>query len=580
MKVIVAGIVLAECLVLGLRAQESAITSVTIFSDRAQVTRTLETALKPGIQKLHLKGLPAWLDRGSVRAALAPRAGAEILDVQIDKVFLAQADDAGVLAAEQALMEITDQFADMEDALAVLSGRQKHIENITRFSMEKIPRDAATRDIPVKTYKDLVEFAATEQAAIAKARREIERRKRTLGPEQHVRQARLAELQQKNQLEQVDITVTVKAGKAGPYALALKYLLPGATWEPEHEVRIEEGDKVALISYARITQTSGEDWTDVAVTLSTQSPGTTVNIPELESLLVGRGNAGRVLQQAQQEDTFTAANEYYLSNSFNFNSIQGVQGGMKIRDFRGNWDRQQLVQAKVQQAFRELQQRGTTGLFQGEGRQTVRSDGNSIRVAIGSYQMTGTPRIVAAPEISLNATRTLDLQHDGELPLLPGKVGLFLDGSFIGTTEIPFVGSGESFALFAGLVDSVKISRVLDHEKSSITRGKRENKVKAYFKIEVENLGDTLLDIRIADRIPISDDSAIDVSYVRTGPKVEPDSDGLILWQVAVAPKQKQLLTLSYTVEYPVAYTAPGKQSLPAKAGRAVEQLFDLESKF
>ncbi len=443
--------------------------------------------------------------------------------------------------------------------------------------MEKIPRDAATRDIPVKTYQDLVEFAATEQAAIAKARREIERRKRTLGPEQHVRQARLAELQQKNQLEQVDITVTVKAGKAGPYALGLKYLLPGATWEPEHEVRIEEGDKVTLISYARITQTSGEDWTDVAVTLSTQSPGTTVNIPELESLLVGRGNAGRVLQQAQQEDTFTAANEYYLSNSLNFNINQG---GMKARDFRNNWELQQVVQTKVQQAFRELQQRGTTGLFQAEGRQTVRSDGNSIRVAIGSYQMTGTPRIVAAPEISLNATRTLDLQHDGELPLLPGKVGLFLDGSFIGTTEIPFVGSGESFALFAGLVDSVKISRVLDHEKSSITRGKRENKVKAYFKIEVENLGDTLLDIRIADRIPISDDSAIDVSYVRTGPKVEPDSDGLILWQVAVAPKQKQLLTLSYTVEYPVAYTAPGKQSLPTKAGRAVEQLFDLESKF
>ena len=36
---------------------------------------------------------------------------------------------------------------------------------------------------------------------------------------------------------------------------------------------------------------------------------------------------------------------------------------------------------------------------------------------------------------------------------------------------------------------------------------------------------------------------------MRTGPKVEPDSDGLILWQVAVAPKQKQLLTLSYTTK-------------------------------
>ncbi|MFT7515793.1 MAG: hypothetical protein ACI9QL_005027 [Candidatus Omnitrophota bacterium] len=562
-----------------LRAQESTITAVTIFSDRAQVTRTLKVDLKPGVQKLSLKSLPAWLDRGSVRAAFEQREGVEILDVQIDKVYLAQAEDEEVKAAELALQELTDQLADLEDELLGLAERKAHVASITKFSMEKIPRDAATRDIPVQTYKDLVEFAASEGAAISKSSRELERKKRLLLPEQQVRQSRLAELQQKNHLEQVNITVTAKAEKAGANTLQVKYQLPGATWEPEHEVRLEAGNQVTLISYARVTQTTGEDWRNVALTLSTQSPGTAVNIPELESLLVGRSNAGRVLQQQGQEDSFNAANDYYISNSVSMNSIKGVQGGMAMRDYQGNWDRQQAVQAKVQQTFKELAQRGTTGLFVAEGSQTVRTDGNSIRMAIGSTQMTGKPSIVAAPEISLNATRTLDLQHDGALPLLPGKVGLFLDGSFIGTTEIAFVGSGESFALFAGLVDTVKISRVLDHEKSSIARGKRENKVKAYFNIEVENLSDEMLDIRMADRVPVSDDTAISVSYVRTSPKVEPDSDGLILWQVAIAPKQKQLLTLSYTVEYPVGYTAE-RSKLQAAPSNAVDQLFDLEARF
>ena len=51
-------------------------------------------------------------------------------------------------------------------------------------------------------------------------------------------------------------------------------------------------------------------------------------------------------------------------------------------------------------------------------------------------------RVLAAPEISLNAARTVDLANPGKQALLPGKVSLYVEGAFLGLTEMDFVAPG------------------------------------------------------------------------------------------------------------------------------------------
>ncbi|HIG28473.1 MAG TPA: hypothetical protein EYQ50_12010 [Verrucomicrobiales bacterium] len=61
----------------------------------------------------------------------------------------------------------------------------------------------------------------------------------------------------------------------------------------------------AIASYAIVMPTSGEDWTDVKLSLSTQNSSKTMKIPELETLIVG---AGRKIAKVKGSGSFGVAN--------------------------------------------------------------------------------------------------------------------------------------------------------------------------------------------------------------------------------------------------------------------------------
>ena len=44
----------------------------------------------------------------------------------------------------------------------------------------------------------------------------------------------------------------------------------GARWEPSYDLRVaSDGEHVGLVAYGHVTQSSGEDWRDVRLSLST-----------------------------------------------------------------------------------------------------------------------------------------------------------------------------------------------------------------------------------------------------------------------------------------------------------------------
>jgi hypothetical protein len=86
----------------------SRITDVTVYADRAQVTRTAVNVPLGG--RLAFEKLPGWIDEGSVRVSLIPPDAGELVDVQIEKTFLARPEDEEIRKAEQAVVEIRDQL--------------------------------------------------------------------------------------------------------------------------------------------------------------------------------------------------------------------------------------------------------------------------------------------------------------------------------------------------------------------------------------------------------------------------------------------------------------------------------------
>ena len=528
----------------------SKITAVTVYADRARVTRTAAKAPLGG--RLAFTKLPGWIDEGSVRVSLAPAGAGELLDVQIEKTFLARPDDAALRQAEAAVTELTDQLAALDDERAALDAQAKQTDAIRVFSLDKLPKDAAVREVKGEEYGGVVKFVGHSLLEIAQARRELEKKQRDLRPDMEARQKKLNELRQRAQLEQRNVIVTTAARQADATAtVTLTYLLPGATWEPVHELRTAaDGRSVSVASFAVVTQTTGEDWEDAALMFSTQRPNTTERIPELEALLVG---GGRSLARAINAggDSFGLALNNYEQQNPTWNTYANSTRQEVQRDWGENVRQQRERQVKVVEAFQKVQQRGTTAQFAALGAPAVRTDGRMVRVPIGTEHFAATPRIVAAPELSLNAVQTADLVNTGKQPLLPGKVLLYAEGAFVGTTETEFVAPGEGFSMFLGVADRLKLSRTLDPKRSSLTWTGKRKRMQASFVISVENLADQPVACQLADRIPVSETEEIRVTGVRIQPEAKPDVKGLLKWDVTLAAKEKKEFRVEYTLEYP-----------------------------
>ena len=520
---------------------ETKVAEVTVYADRARVVRRGTVAATEGTRRFAVRGLPGWIDEGSVRVQLVPPSAGEIVDVEVRPTFLAQTHDEDVRRAEARVREIADELAALDDEKSVLEAQARQIESIRAFSMEKLPRDMMTRDVDVASFAAVVDFVAEGLRKNARARRELEKRRRTLAPELAARQRELAELQRKAQLEQRTVRVTAN-GIQGRAQLEVAYLVPGATWEPVTELRARpDGSTVTLASFASVTQTTGESWEGASIRLSTQRPGATLRIPELQTLLVGAGGASFARALGAPEDSFSQALQHYQVK----NEI------LRRGDLGDVLEAHRSTQARMGEVFASLQARGTTAHFEGIGVSTVRTDGRPVRVPLGAQALAAKQRVVAAPEVSLNAARILELVNDTGRPLLPGKVALYLDGAFLGSTETDFVAAGESFTLFSGTADGVKLARSLDRKRSSIDRRGRKTRMTVSFLVTAENLASRPVEVSLRDRIPVSGREEIEVYDVKVLPEIKPDREGLLKWEVALAPRESKTFRVEYELEYP-----------------------------
>jgi len=528
----------------------SRITEVTVYSDRARVTRGAVLKMPKGTFVLAFEGLPGWIDESSLRASLVPAGMGGILDVRVQREYLAQATDEKLVATEKEVRDIEDKIADFDDELAVLEARSKQVENVRAFSMEKLPKDAALRELKVEDYGAVVDYVTGEIRKIKAERRRIARQRREIEPTLSAKRRKLNELKQLTQLEQTTVLLTVENNEPRNGTVALTYMLPGATWESAHELRTDGSApaSVALTSYAIIRQTTGEDWNGARIIFSTQAAGESIQIPEVDALLLG-GNALAQARVQSKLSSFKKATQVFEGQNtvwYQFNNPDA-----DLNDFVVNWKEQKAAQSRNVTVFRQLRDRGTTAHFAGEGKPMVRSDGDPVRVPIGQTELAATHKIVAAPEVSLNAARIVGLKNTGKQPLLPGKTALYHDGAFLGQTDVDFVSSGEAFDVLFAIADQIKLEKTLDRSVSQLDRGRKTTRMKVAFDIVVENLSAQSANLEMTDRIPVSDDDDIEVYRVDIEPAAKPDNKGLVKWSVALAPNEKKTYRIEYTIEYP-----------------------------
>jgi len=260
---------------------DARIAEVTVFSDRARVRRR-GRAPAAGIQAVRFPRLPgaAYLD--TIRVSVT---GGRVLRVEATPVQREQSSVAQAARLRDALDAVADRLAEIDDRRATDDWEIGFLRALAPAPL--VPEDKREgRKNPsadVASWWKALDFigertrAASGHILTAQGERAqlVKEKQRLLADYKAINRVGLAMADQ-----DIDVVAVVEVDRAEA-PLELEYFIPGARWKPAYDLHFASATGQIRIETAGVVeQTTGEDWSDVALLLSTARPGRGIDLPE------------------------------------------------------------------------------------------------------------------------------------------------------------------------------------------------------------------------------------------------------------------------------------------------------------
>jgi uncharacterized protein (TIGR02231 family) len=158
----------------------------------------------------------------------------------------------------------------------------------------------------------------------------------------------------------------------------------------------------------------------------------------------------------------------------------------------------------------------------------------------------------ATPKLSPYAYIHSKVVNDKDHTVSAGPLNVFVDDDYVGASAIGTVGRGESFDLYLGVDEEVKIKRteLVDKKKKTLL-GLRARKDFAY-KIEMENYKKEPIRLAVYDQLPVSRNNDIKSELISSTVKPSETKDlNILKWSFELAPAEKKSFEFQFFVEYP-----------------------------
>ena len=530
---------------------QAPISQVTVFSDRAQITRRAFVPLEGGAQDLIIAGLPANLDENSLRAAGSGTVAVKILGVESKQRPLEKTPHQTTRDLQEELQKTTDEGVALHKRDEVLEQRESTVRELSDSAANRFAKALAEGKTSLENAAQMLDFVQSQQQNINEQRAALDIEKRANAERQTMLQNRLQQLHGARRASENCVTIAVESAGAGEFELEVVYTVSGARWQPLYDARVQllvpaspdgllEG-KLQLGYLAKITQNTGEDWNDVALTLSTAQPNLGTLPPKLEPLYVdifhpamppmGAMTTRSAPMMMRAKMVACAEDSDFLMDATTVESAPAP------------------VEAEYESA--KVESSGAGVSYELPRRLSVPTDGQAHRGTIAMHEFPIRLDFQAVPRRTEFAYLRATISNDSGLSLLAGQANIYRDGAFIGAAQLAQTAPNQEFKLFLGPDEQVRAKRELikrDVDKSFMGNVRRQN---FGYKIEVENNKTHRVELTVLDQIPVSRHEQIKVKPHHPTPQPETDDLGLMTWKLNLPAANKRELHSDYVVESP-----------------------------
>jgi len=512
---------------------QSKISSVKLFTNKAEITRISKIKLEKGLNIIQIEGLPDNLYDWSARGSLPEKYNGKILSMEISRQALLEKRKKKIMEIEKKLDELKDRDADLADDLANISSQEDFLNSVNDFAKLSASKELVTRLPQTEVWSSTLDFTSNRRKGIQNAKRAIYKKRRDLAAEIQKWEFDLTQIagrtyysnykslkmavekntiskqvqqygefadqyaQQKGYLEtdtsQIDtekkILLNIFSASDGETEFIFSYMIPDTYWMMKYDFRAsKKSDEIEVILYSDIYQKTGEDWDNINLSLSTGAPLNSIALPGLSPWYISASKP----YKEEEYKTASKAKRAYAADK--------MEGASGINQYA--MDEEAVI---PETSVKE------TGLYFEISfplKQTIESSEKYQKKYLKSYTIKSSKGLKyyyqTVPSASGKVFLMAKTVNQTDLPWLGGEAQVFLENEFIGKVNIPETPVNKEKELVLGIVPDTTSKKELVKrfdDTSGVFGGKK--RIIYSYKITIENNSKETREIVMMDDFPV-----------------------------------------------------------------------------
>lgn len=569
----------------------SSLKSAIVYRSGAELLHTARAVLEQGNNELVIDGLSSRIDMNSLQ--IGSSGNLTIMSVEFSTDYLRPIVKSPTIKR-------------LEDSLEVLDNEITRIQTLLKTDQELLDLLRSNKAIggtqtglSVTELTKMVEYYKTKTLEL---NQEITlyKGREAKAIAQHAKIAQqIKEEEKKNIKTSGRLLLQVYSAVSGQIDLTVSYLTPNAHWVPAYDLKVENIAKPLQIAYkAKLVQTSGIDWQQVKLSLSTSVPAQRNNAPELQTwflsyvypsvlqlgypqgkvaglqaptsgslqevVVVGYGGSRRDSDESDRQTNYVApiyvvngnivtAAEYKKIDKKAFKSSNTLQADKAMAQY-GSVAAGGAVVVTLKDELGDyvsIRDNQLNVVFEIDLPYDVPSNGKEQSVVLKDFTMPVSFNYFTAPHIEKDAYLLGELPDWESLNLLPGEANIIFEGTFTGKTQIDPASTEDTLHLTLGRDKRVVVTREMLKDFSSVKFFGSNKKQTVTYEITIKNNKKEKIQMTLKDQYPLSTNKDIEVELLQHDGAVINEETGILTWKPELAPGEIKKYRVSYSVKFP-----------------------------
>jgi uncharacterized protein (TIGR02231 family) len=521
----------------------SRVASVTVYPLSALVTREVEVPAGKGVVELIVSPLPPTIVSSSLYSEGSD--GVRVLTTRYRTRAIQQDTRVEVVKLQKELAELALAREKIESDIKAIQENLKLIGKMEGFlsvtTIQATEKGALNAESAITLAKHIKESRMETSRELVSLQQQVKANQDKAA----LLQSNLSAVSAPAPRTERDAVIVVDRANAGK--VRLNYLVHSAAWRPQYKLRAGKAakDPVQVEYLASLVQATGEDWSNVQLTLSTAAPMLNAAPPELQTLNVGVVHKGAAPpRKADLAELEEQIRNLRIKAQKDFNERKPTTGIGLFNTAAALDQSWELLNpdAAVKRGCALAILEGPSVAYHIATPLAVPSRNDEQVLEIARIELAPDFYYKAVPLLTTHVYRLADIVNKSNYVLLPGDATMYIGSDFVGQMNLPLIAIGEQFTVGFGVDPQLQVKRQMI-DKAYTTQG--GNQMLRYeYRTLISNYKTEKVKLQVWDRLPKADTDAVTINITKTTPELSKDpaylrgqrTQNLLRWDVMVEP--------------------------------------------